>query len=405
MRGTAERAYRESHPWITFQLDLTRAGPEFWMMLGEARSKNDHLANSLLKPEVAERMQLLFLAKGVQATTAIEGNTLSEREVLEIVAGREPELPPSQAYLAREVENIVEACNGIATDLLDGGRSALSVEAIREFNRQVLEGLELREGVVAGEIRTQSVVVGQYRGPPWQDCAHLLERLCDWLNGPTFAPPDPAEEWIVPYALMKAVVAHLYLAWIHAFGDGNGRTARLVELQILLAAGVPMPAAHLLSNHYNLTRTEYYRQLQRASDSGGEVVPFLVYALQGFLDGIRDQVDRVWTQLYEDRWEQYIYETFGRISTRAQERRRDLALEISKYDAPVPRRRLIAGSPELSDAYRGTDRMLSRDLNALVDLGLIERSRAGFRARKETILGFRPGRRGELAGSMPTRAT
>jgi len=396
MAGTSERAYSESHPWITFQVDLSRSGPEFWMMLGEARSKTEHLANSLLRPEVAQAMQLLYLAKGVQATTAIEGNTLGEQEVLDIVEGRDPELPPSQEYLADEVENIVEACNRIAEDLLEGRAPDLSVDAIRAFNRQVLSGLELRDGVVPGELRTDSVVVGSYRGAPWQDCGYLLEQLCSWLNGTTFAAPEPADAWTVPFALLKAIVAHLYLAWIHAFGDGNGRTARLVELQVLLAAGVPTPAAHLLSNHYNLTRTEYYRQLQRASESGGDVIPFLEYALRGYLDGIRSQVDFVWTQLYEDRWEQYVYETFGRVSTQAQERRRELALEISKHEDPIPRRQLVRGNPELAAAYHGTERMLSRDLNALVSLGLVERARIGFRARKELILGLRPGRRVEL---------
>jgi hypothetical protein len=75
------------------------------------------------------------------------------------------------------------------------------------------------------------------------------------------------------YAILKAMVAHLYLAWTHPFGDGNGRTARLIEFHILLSAGVPSPAAHLFSNHYNQTRAEYYRQLDRASKSGGH--PFL----------------------------------------------------------------------------------------------------------------------------------
>lgn len=35
--------------------------------------------------------------------------------------------------------------------------------------------------------------------------------------------------------------------------------------EILLAAGVPSPASHLLSNHYNLTRNEYLAQLKDAS--------------------------------------------------------------------------------------------------------------------------------------------
>ena len=45
--------------------------------------------------------------------------------------------------------------------------------------------------------------------------------------------------------ILKATLAHLYIAWIHPFGDGNGRTARLVEFMLLSRAGVPSPSAHL----------------------------------------------------------------------------------------------------------------------------------------------------------------
>ncbi len=33
----------------------------------------------------------------------------------------------------------------------------------------------------------------------------------------------------VAAAILRAVLAHLYIAWIHPFGDGNGRTARLAK--------------------------------------------------------------------------------------------------------------------------------------------------------------------------------
>jgi Fic family protein len=236
-------------------------------------------------------------------------------------------------------------------------------------------------------------VVGPYRGAPREDCRYLVEQLCEWLNGPDFEPPS--EELNVPYALIKAVCSHLYMAWIHPFDDGNGRTARLIELQILLAAGVPMPAAHLLSNHYNTTRPEYYRQLQRASESGGDVVPFIQYAIRGFVDGIRAQVTRVWQQQYADRWEQFVYETFGgRIVTEAEQRRLRLVLALSEHVDPVARRDIHELDVSLALAYAGTKRMLSRDLNALASLGLIESAGHGlWRARREQILAFRPLRR------------
>ena len=391
--GTPERGYSESHPWISFRIDLQRAGADFWMLLGEARSKVDHLSLALLKPAVAEEMQQVYLAKGAQATTAIEGNQLSEEEVAEIVAGQAPPAPPSQQYQRREIENILAAFNRITNDLFAGGSADISVDDLRQFDRDVLSGIE-DDDVAPGEIPgvRVSVVVGPYRAAPREDCAYLVESLCDWLNGSDFDPPS--DDYRVPYALVKAICAHLYIAWIHPFDDGNGRTARLMELQILLAAGVPMPAAHLLSNHYNATRTEYYRELRRASESGGDVVPFLRYAVQGFVDGIRLQVERVWMQQYADRWEQYVYETLGRVVTEAERRRLHLALALSTEPEPVLRRNIASLSPELTLAYAGTERMLSRDLNALVSLGLIESiGRGAWRAKREQILAFRPLRR------------
>jgi Fic family protein len=131
--------------------------------------------------------------------------------------------------------------------------------------------------------------VFSYRGAPPEDCEHLLDRLCDWLSCNDFdGPPDLR----VAFAIVRAIIAHLYLAWIHPFGDGNGRAARLVEFDILFSAGMPTPAAHLLSNHYNLTRTEYYRQLEYASASGGDILQFVNYAVQGLLEWTQGAIER-----------------------------------------------------------------------------------------------------------------
>jgi len=53
----------------------------------------------------------------------------------------------------------------------------------------------------------------------------------------------------------------------------------LLEYYTLLTGGIPLPAAVLLTTHYNATRSEYYRQLDRASKSGGDLIPFIHYAV------------------------------------------------------------------------------------------------------------------------------
>src|SRR5713101_2623730 len=83
-----KRAFENTHPWLTFNADLRSAGPELWMMLGECQSKCEHLARYPLTPDIAHEIHTMYLAKGVLATTAIEGNTLSEDEVRQILDGK-----------------------------------------------------------------------------------------------------------------------------------------------------------------------------------------------------------------------------------------------------------------------------------------------------------------------------
>jgi Fic family protein len=384
------RTFERTHPWISFRIDLRKAAPTLWLLLGEVASKCEHIAGVPLRPSVAQSLHQLYLAKGALATTAIEGNTLTEKEVLARLQGK-LKLPPSKEYLGQEVDNIAAACQRIGEQLRKGD-TLLTAERVCDFDRQVLEKLTLDEGVVPGQVRTHSVVVGNvYRGAPPEDCQFLLERLCEWLASGEFAAPEGME---MVYAILKAVVAHLYMAWIHPFGDGNGRTARLVELQILLSAGVPTPAAHLLSNHYNQTRAEYYRQLDRASKSGGELAPFLEYAARGFVDGLREQLGVIREQQWDVAWRSYVHEKFRDHAGTNAKRQRDLVLDLSTAREPVAVGKITELTPRLAKTYAGISaKTLQRDLAAVEEMELVERKPEGVRARRELILAFLPWRR------------
>jgi Fic family protein len=381
------RTYEKTHPWIKFGFDLHEAEPRLWLLLGEAASKCEHIAGVPLRPSTAQMLHRLYLAKGALATTAIEGNTLSESEVLQHLDGT-LKLPPSKEYLGQEIDNIVAACNLIA-NRLKGGDDALTFDRILEFNKMVLEKLALEDGVVPGEIRRHSVVVGSvYRGAPPEDCLFLTERLTEWLSGPDFHPRAGFE---IASAILKAVVAHVYLAWIHPFGDGNGRTARLAELQILLAAGVPTPAAHLLSNHYNQTRSEYYRQLDLASKSGGDILPFLDYAVQGLVDGLREQVEMILVQVWDVTWRNFVHEHFKDKTSNTESRQKHLALDLSTNVKAVPASKIPDLTPRLARAYANkTTKTVQRDIGVLEKMDLVERTHEGIRAKREMILSFLP---------------
>ena len=394
------RPYETSHPWLTFQLDLRRTPARLWMRLGEAQSKCEHIAGIPLRPDTAELLHRLYLAKGVRATTAIEGNTLTEEQVLQHLAGQ-LELPLSKQYLQREVDNVVAACNEITDHLLGGSDGTVTPELLAHWNTRILDGLPLAAEVAPGRFRQHGVSVGSYRAAPWQDCPHLVGRLCDWLNG--FAReilPAGGAATRIAAALLQAVVGHVYLVWIHPFGDGNGRTGRLLEFHLLVAAGLPTPTAHLLSNHYNETRAEYYRQLDRASSGAGDLFPFLEYALGGFVDGLRDQLALIRDQQWRVAWENFVHDHFAARKSPADLRQRNLVLDLTDRPTGVPVGEIPMLSPRLAQAYASkTRKTLTRDVNALEKEGLLVRTPRGVRARREIVLAFLPQRRHDAATS------
>src|SRR6266511_2741650 len=336
------RRYEDTHPWITFQLDLTELDHMTWLLLCDAISKCDHIAGVPLQPEVAALLNMVYLTKGIHATTQIEGNTLSEEQVGRRI-NKELELPSSQEYLGQEIDNILEAYNTVDDDVTEGRQLEITPERVEWFNEIVLKDLPLGEGVAPGKIRDSSVLIGSvYRGAPAEDCEYLLERLCQELNH--WRNTVPAE-WRKATAIILAIMAHV------------------------------------LSDFYNRTRTEYYQQLARTSQSPYPIGGFLRYALNGFIDGLREQIGQIREQQMRVTWINYVHDRFHDRNTKSAARQRSLVLDLPA-DTPT----LVSQIPELSRrlavAYATkTSKTISRDVNRLVELRLIARRGVGMRAR------------------------
>lgn len=392
MAGQNPRRYEGTHPWLKFSLDLSRADATLWMLLGEARSKCEHIADVPLDAETATAINKVYFAKGINATTAIEGNTLSEEEVQRRIEGADLDLPKSKQYLDQEVTNMLDAYNGILRECTLGHHPVPSIDWFCALNKQTLANLVLDEGVVPGELRTYSVATGPYVGPQAGDVEHLLRRLCEWLQSDEFSSDDPS--YAIPLAIIKAVVAHVYIEWIHPFGDGNGRLGRLVEFAILIGSGVPHGAAHTLTSHYNDTRSQYYHQLHVASRNGGDLRPFLTYAAQGFADGLRGQIQRIREQQETLMWHALVDEHFRTLRpTNATHRQRALAVALGALRGrPVTRPEARVLNVDLAVMYSDlTSKALSRDINALDKAGFVGQAGGNVWARTPEILsGMRP---------------
>ena len=350
------------------------------MLLSDACAKCEFIADTPIPPDDKTDLVQTLFERSALASAAIEGNTLSAEEVT-LLANGELELPPSKEYLSIEVQNILNGYEEISARLHSDGYHPLNAEWIKRLHAIVLARLELGQDITPGEIRNIEVGVGRYLCPPAAECERLLTRLCEWLdemyeeqlNAPTLALP-----------ILKAILAHLYLVWIHPFADGNCRTARLLEHHIMLAGGVPETATHLLSGFYNETKAEYYRRLETSSKALNGVIGFLLYALQGFVNELSKQIERLLKSMQRHMWTGYIRENFQTNIDPTSQRRIILARNLPAK--PIHRKQLLTLNQEIALTYSNKSaQTLTRDLNALKLMGLVEQTSEGVRAKTETL--------------------
>lgn len=101
-------------------------------------------------------------------------------------------------------------------------------------------------GNIAGSYRNMMVNVGDHNHggiytPPrtLDDIKTLMAIFIDWINSDAVLTMGP---------FIRAALAHYYIALIHPFQDGNGRTARFIEASILRASGISC-VAFVMSNY------------------------------------------------------------------------------------------------------------------------------------------------------------
>jgi Fic family protein len=377
----------QKYPHIKFQRNWEFTGNiQYYLGFIEALIKSIYLTPLL--PEHYKKLMKVSLIKGAQSTTAIEGNTLSEGEIEEIIIGKK--LPKSKEYQEIEVKNVIETLNYLKTEIVENNFNELITSGlIKKIHHMIAKNLGIYLDAVPGKFRTDNRTVGSYHCPDYNDVEKLINNLTNWLKS-EFHYPDEQKIYNV---IVQAIVTHVYIEWIHPFGDGNGRTGRMIEFYILLRGGIPDIASHILSNYYNETRPEYYRQLDNARHKR-DLTEFIDYALLGLSDGLQKTLEIIQKSLFEITWQKLIYDKFSlrkdNIGREVFRRRRTLMLEIP-LEIEVSIEDISLLTPKIAKVYADkSNRTILRDLNELMELELIKKIGKKYKANIGLLKGYLP---------------
>ena len=191
--------------------------------------------------------------KSSYASTKIEGNPLSEKQVDAVIEGDERKhyLKPEQ-----EVRNYFLALNYLEEKAKK--KEVFSRKLILDVQKYVEKGAskekiglrgQMPPGVLFAVYDSQSGNP-DYIPPEYVDIPDLLNELVEYVNTTDDHP------------LIIAAVVHYQLVTIHPFEDGNGRTARLLSGYILDINGYGFNGIGSLEEYFAYDIDEYYDSIQ-----------------------------------------------------------------------------------------------------------------------------------------------
>ena len=184
-------------------------------------------------------------------------------------------------------ENMNEIINLMkALDFIDEhiNNTQIDRDFILELHRIVVDNLKHEGDDHVGGFRNKDVMIAnsQHTPPSHYDVADLMRELIKYINADTNSQDE----------LLKIALAHHRFVWIHPFGNGNGRTVRLLTYAMLCKKGYIEPNALRLFNPTAVfagDRHKYYDMLERAEKGTDKS---LLEWSEYFLSSIKDETEK-----------------------------------------------------------------------------------------------------------------
>ena len=210
-----------------------------------------------LEQEDGVRLRRANRIKTIHSSLAIEGNTLSEDEVRDIIDGKNVVAP---------IRQIQEVKNAIATYELYPTLDAFKEKDLLKAHGVMMQALVDKPG----RYRSGGVGVFGEKGivhlaPPAERVPQLMGDLFNWLKNSK------------DHLLIRSCVFHYEFEFIHPFVDGNGRTGRLWQ-SLILGKLHPLFEHLPVENMVYANQQAYYDAIGESSKQG-QSGPFIDFML------------------------------------------------------------------------------------------------------------------------------
>lgn len=312
-----------------------------------------------------EEASILALTEDVVKTSEIEGVQLNVDQVRSSIALR----------LGVDVGGVPadRRVDGVVRMMLDATRNydrPLDAARLCRWQAGLFEGT--RERVTRGRWRPGGIsvvsdaVLGRtkvhFEGPPADAVPTEVAVFLEWFNG-----PDATD------GILRSAVGHLWFVTIHPFDDGNGRVSRAVADMLLSRSEHDGRRFYSMSAQIRRERYAYYDILERTQKGSLDVTPWLAWYLGCLERAILGVGDSVRTVLRKARF----WSAHADLPFNARQRLM-LNTLLDGFEGK------LTSSKWEAIAKCSQDTAL-RDIQALLDLGVLAKDSAGGRSTSYSL--------------------
>ena len=292
-----------------------------------------------LEQEDSLRLRKANRIKTIYSSLAIEGNTLSENDVRDILDGK---------HIVAPIRQIQEVKNAIKTYELYSTLDAFKEKDLLRAHSVMMQALvdhpgKYRHGGV-GVYGENGLV---HLAPPADRVPQLMGDLFDWLKKSK------------DHLLIRSCVFHYEFEFIHPFLDGNGRMGRLWQ-SLILGKLHPLFEHLPVENMVYANQQQYYDAIA-ASTQAGQSGPFIDFMLGEIFKALKLHQGEELPNKLPSKLPNKLRLKYPQVS--------DVAWEVYQKIKENPR----STAEELGTSVGLSGRMVRNHISVLREAGLIER--------------------------------
>jgi len=360
--------------------EFTWNSNEFLNLLSEVRNLQGRLIGKMetLGFDLRNEALLDTLTLDVIKSSEIEGEFLNPDQVRSSIARRLGMEIAGAVESDRNVDGVVEMMLDATQKCFDPltaerlfdwhaalfptGRSGMYKIKVADWRKDTTGPMQ----VVSGAMGKEKV---HFQAPDSELVEREMIRFIDWFNNSKID------------LVIKAAIAHLWFVTIHPFEDGNGRITRALTDMLLAQSDKSNQRFYSMSAQIKIERKQYYEILEKTQKGNLDITDWIVWFLNCLIKALKS-TDSVLTRVLfkAEFWQKH-------LDTAINDRQRKLLNKLMDgFEGKLT-------SSKWAKIAKCSKDSAVRDINDLIEKGILQKEAAGGRSTNYELIGMPAGNR------------